>query len=638
MITKNGLLKPNKTSSLIMSSKPKTHTIRPIKVDSNEPDIDFNSIPTIKGTFRATKVNITAYNFTKGSESIPDIKNTTRKMLSHEQITRSNKTSNFVKYLPTDKPSMTVIFSEEKLNKKREQEMQMSLRITTTQSNLDIFKDFHNPDLKTSPWKPIVPGYVNTEFKMLSDDDIKETDRIELSTQKMVSLTNDLRNNIKQLDDTTPSIILGSVNFHDISIFGTNITGSPRDRILPGLTISRADDNEKPDIEVAGQLPSETYNVRLKILSEYDSNDKINSNSKMSESLITRNVSENISVKDNALFQKKHTDSNATRKTEEKFDNLVSTVEPDNIGSHRSEKNSSKSFIRGIGIAELSDSELETKNRYSSILTLSKNEKYTLRDRKVNVNSQQPVYTSYNTSNLNGGGFGSSLIENSATMKPFRHTIPVDKITSVVNYNNNISLRYSDDLFLSNDEIDTKSNVSHDKIMTPLLPDSEEIIQDETFVTKHDDTMIQLSNYKQIISTEPNIVRNNKHDNEMSHLNTTESYSDSIIHRKLIAENSGTKKNVSRNSTFIEIDIVKHTPDQSKENSESYADEAIVHNSELRKKVYNDTLKAYVVKNFVTPVNNNTEIGKPVQLRSKIDSTAEETTLLEQLFGVRREI
>lgn len=207
-----------------------------------------------------------------------------------------------------------------------------------------------------------------------------------------------------------------------------------------------------------------------------------------------------------------------------------------------------------IGVAKPflnTEIELEMKQRYSNNLTLSRNEN--LQDRRVDVNSQQPVYTSYNTSNLNGGGFGSSLIENSATVKPFRHTIPVDKITSVVNYNDNVSLHYSGDLFLSNDEIDAKSDVSQDKIIT-LLPDSKEIIQEETFVTEHDDAIkFQLSNYKQILSTGPNTIQS-KEDNEISlFLNITENYSDSIVHKKVIIEYSDAKRNISRNSTFIEV-------------------------------------------------------------------------------------
>lgn len=258
MITKNGLLRSNKTS--IMSLKPKIHTVRPIKADFNEPDVDFNNIPTVKATFRATKINIIAYNSTKGTESMLDIEDTTRKSSQDEQIRRSNQTSNFVKYSPIEKPSTTVMFNEKKLNEKGEYEVQTN----TTQSILDIFKDFHNPDLKTSPWKPIVPGYLNTEypnteFKLLFDDSIEKTDHTELNTQKSVSLTSDSGNNIKQIDTTsTTSVILGSVNFHDINNFSTEITGFPRDIIIPGLTTSTPNDNEKPDIEVAGALPSET--------------------------------------------------------------------------------------------------------------------------------------------------------------------------------------------------------------------------------------------------------------------------------------------------------------------------------------------------------------------------------------------
>lgn len=619
MITKNSLLRPNRTSSLIMNSKPKT--VRPTKADSNEPDIDFNNIPTIKGTYKATKVNLTTS--TKGtSESISDIKDTTTKTFSHEQTTRPNKTSNFAKSpieIPSDisvTKSMTVkLKGEEKL--KQENVVKTSLTITTTQSNLDIFKDFRNPDLETSPWKPIVPVYVNTEFKLLPDGDKKK--ETESSTQKIVSLND---TNLEQLENktsTAPSIILGlldSINFHDISTIDTDITGFPRDRIVPDSTVS------EPDIEVAGQLPSETYDVKLKLSSEYDGNNKTSG----SESLITHDVTEkSISIKDNILFREKHTDSNSTRKTVEKFDDLLSTIRPDDIEPYDSEKNSDESPTHGIGVAEpVSDTEieLEAKNRESSILALSENEKYSLRDVKVNVNSQQPVYASYNTPDLNGGSFGASLVENLATKNPFRHTIPVDKITSAVNHNDNSSLHYSDDLSLSSDEIDSESNVSQEKIMTS--PDSEEIIE-KTLVTEHD-TVIQLPNYEQITSTEPDIMSNDEPlDDELSHLNTTENYSDPI--KKFITDSSGDKKSVSRNSTFIEIDIVKHTPGQSKRNSESYVEETVADNDEP-KKIYNDTLKAFVVKNFVTPApaNNKTEINKSVQLRPKIDSIAEETT------------
>lgn len=120
---------------------------------------------------------------------------------------------------------------------------------------------------------------------------------------------------------------------------------------------------------------------------------------------------------------------------------------------------------------------------------------------------------------------------------------------------------------------------------------------------------------------------------KLPHLSTTEVYSEP----KLTSKDSDNKKSVSRNSTFVEIDTVKHTPSESEENWESYADEtAAAGNHNEPQKIYNDTLKAYVVENLVTlaPVKSNTGIGRPVRPRPKIDSI-DESSLLEQLFGVR---
>lgn len=86
----------------------------------------------------------------------------------------------------------------------------------------------------------------------------------------------------------------------------------------------------------------------------------------------------------------------------------------------------------------------------------------------------------------------------------------------------------------------------------------------------------------------------------------------------------------------MEIDTVKHTPDSEEENWESYVDSE----NEPQKKVYNDTLKAYVMENLVTlaPVKSNTGIGRPVRPRPKINSSTNDSNLLEELFGVRNYI
>ncbi|XP_018318375.1 uncharacterized protein [Mycetomoellerius zeteki] len=635
MITKNGLLRPNRNSSLIMSSKSKT---KPTKTDS-ESNIDFNNIPTIQGTYRATKVNITAENSTKGIfEPIIDSKGlaTTRRTPLQKHTTTSEKVLNRVESSPTDEPSTlftksTAMVNKDKLNEKEENEMKTtSSRTTTVRSDLDIFKDFLNPDFENnSPWKPIVPGYVNTEFKLLPNDDVRETNYTESTTRTVISKTSDFRDNVKMPNDgtstisTVPKLPLGSVNFHDVSeinTFDIDNTDFPRDRIDPGLT--KPNNHEKLDIEVAGQLPSEMYSVKLKA-SSYDGNERVTSNS---ESSMTREVSENISIK-NKPFQEKHKDSNA-QNTEAKFDNSASSMEPDDVfGSHSDKKIMNDSFTSGVGVAEPvldTEIELEAKNRYrgSSILAPTTDEDM-LRNRKVNIN-QQPIYTSYNTPDLNGGSLGSSLIENPATTKPFRHTIPVDKITSVVNYSINVPFDNLDAPSLSLIDTSIDEKLFQDKVLTPLPP--KRIVEVETSVVEHDDTMIQLQS-EQITSTEPNIVK----DDNKSYFSTTESYSEP----KLIAKDSSGKRGVSRNSTFVEIDTVKHTPGESEENWESRADEVTANNDELqRKKVYNETLKAYVVENLVTlaPVKSNTGIGRPVRPRPKIDSP--DTALLEQLFGV----
>ncbi|XP_011629810.1 uncharacterized protein LOC105422211 [Pogonomyrmex barbatus] len=636
MITKNGLLRPNRNSSLIVNSKPKT---KPIRTDSNEPNIDFNNIPTIQGTYRATKVNVTAENATKGtSESMEDNERqaATRRTPLYKHITTPYKVSNFEESSPTDEPtfftkSATTTLNKNKSTEKEENKMKTeSLRTTTVRSDLDIFKDFHHPDFENnSPWKPIVPGYNNTEFRFPSHDDVREV--IESSTRRIFSTTSDSRDKARipnvGTSTTVPELLLSSVNFRDVpemNTFDTDNTDFPRDRLVPSLAVSRPNDNEKLDIEVAGRLPSEMYNVKLRASSGQDGG--------ISSSEMTRRVSESfVSTKGNAFPHKR--DPNATDKTDTMFDDAASTrVETDDTFKLRDddEKIANDSLSSGIGVAEPvpdMEVELEAKTRKGSeVLASATDKEDTLRNRKVNVNQQQPIYTSYNTPDLNGGSLGSGLIEDSATMKPFRHTIPVDKITSVVNYSDDVPLHNLDALSLS-DGVITDVKLSQDKILTP----PKEIIRVETYVT--DDMIAELPSYERITSTEPNIVQPVKGDNKLSHFSITESYTEP----KLIAKDSEGKKGISRNSTFVEIDIVKHTPGESEENWESHADEVTDSNNGLqKKKIYNETLKAYVVENFVTlaPIKSNVGVGRPVRPRPKIDSP-NDTTLLEELFGVR---
>lgn len=638
MITKNGLLRPNRNSSLITSSKTRT---KPTRIDSGEPDIDFNNIPTIQGTYRATKVNITGENSTKGTaQPKADTKPTTKRTPLYERTTDVSST--------TVARSTIATFSEDKSSRGPENNTRATLRTTTVESNLDVFKDFRNPDFETSPWKPIVPGYVNTEFKLLPDHGESST-REDVVSSVSVDAT----------PPTLPGLPLDSINFRDVpgmSSFGTDDTDFPRDRVVPATTMTNLDDNEKSDIEVAGELPSETFNVKLRASSKHDD---VAATSESPAITMTWQAAGNIRTRDSASLQDKRRDSNVTRQSEERLDVLPSTtVVADGVESRRDEE-----IASGIGVAEPvpdAEFELEAKNRYNGIAALGNDEGQgdALRNRKVDVNPQpRPIYTSYNTPDLNGGGgLGSqqSLIENSATTRPFRHTIPVDKITSVVNYENGDDVPFRGSAHSSHSdhspyaEADV-SSASRDKSVTLSAPSLERIVTVRTFVvTERDDAMIELPNHKlQITSTEPSVVRtttdngdgNGDDNNESSRLDI----SSAELHSEpgLILKDAGGKRGLSRNSTFVEIDTVKHTPGQSEENWETYMDEAMVNEEvatdELRRKVYNDTLKAYVVENLVTlaPVKSNTGIGRPVRPRPKTDSVGDEATLLEQLFGVR---
>ncbi|EFN80032.1 Enteropeptidase [Harpegnathos saltator] len=595
MITKNGLLRPNRNGSLITSSKPKT---KPVKLDAGEPDIDFNNIPTIQGTYRATKVNITAENSTKGTttESITDVQATTKGRPLTSATRESEEESSEAPATSTSRttPSTTTAWSPDQ----------------------DVFKDvFHKPDLETSPWKPIVPTHVNTEFKLLPDDN----NSTESSTRHAISPASSdgsAQTGSGASPSAMPGLPLESLKFRDVpgmSTFDSDDADFPRDRVVPSSTVSRLDDDL--EIEVAGQLPPETYSVRLRASSKREDSDAASSETSTRQTF------------GNASSQGKREEPSATRQPES------ATPTMSTMTNGFSDETASKSpDTSGIGVAEPvldAEIELEAKNRYSEVPASKADEEDALRNRKVDVEPQRPVYTSYNTPDLNGGSLSSSLIRNSATMKPFRHTIPVDKITSVVNYSSDFPVR---DAFLPEVPLDADES-PRDKNASSLA-NLERVVQVETFVkAQHDDeTMVQLPHYGRVTSTDSS-------DDELAaRPSSTEVYSEPSPSAK---DGVLEKKSVSRNSTFVEIDTVKHTPSESEESWEPYGSEvapaAAGDEGDLRKKVYNDTLKAYVVENLVTlaPVKSNTGVGRPVRPRPKIESLTEDSSLLEQLFGVR---
>lgn len=670
MITKNGLLRPNnRNSSLITSFKQKA---RPTKTDSSETDIDFDNIPTIQGTYKAMKVNLTESATLAGGTTeltTDDIEDAAKKVPSRERThTTTTRVVADVATSPTTRPSTPIAKATTTMFSVDETRTVVASTSAINDHPEMIFKDLRNPDFETSPWKPIVPEYA-TELKPLPDS--TEDRPMDPSTQKTISSMDDREDDAGV---TPPAILsrspLQSVNFGSaigMSTFDTDNTDFPRDRIVPGLTAPKLEATKRPDIEMAGQLPPETYSVKLKASSERDDG-------------MADRISEILPRNPDILHQRPHiTDPNITQGTGVKTSNTL--VES---GPHRSEnpekitnESTGVGVGIGVGVAEpVLDPELElnARNRYASDILASdtvmeqvekeeeeeekeqeeqeeveeKEEDAELRDRKAEVRPRRPIYTSYNTPDLNGDNsvHRSSLISNSATMKPFRHTIPVDKIASVVNYGDTVSSHdAAGSSFPSNAATDIADESNDQNIFQYDNPGrknatlgSETVAEIEVSLTRRDDamwnnnrTMIQLPSYEQIAPTGVD-------DDGPSRLDNGNDGDDYSGVRLAVDDNadSAHRKTVSRNSTFVKIDTVKHTPGQPDISSDHYSSGEVFDgdDQQQRNKIYNDTLKAYVVENLVTmaPAKSNTGIGKPVRPRPKIDQPTGETIFLGQLF------
>ncbi|XP_068966779.1 uncharacterized protein [Bombus flavifrons] len=802
MITKNGLLRPNRNSSLITSSKPKS---KPTKIESTEPDIDFSNIPTIQGTYKATKVNITSSNKTisvqQPAKAQSETKNNTKASLPQEQTTMKPTTVEDSTEAIAG-VAETTNETDKKVNYTVHDESSSSKKTTTSTAstpevgNDDLFKDFRNPSFETSPWKPIIPGYINTELKLLPDNAQKSNYKSESNYKVNYSNTNlgdvvsgtavkspqySVHANVAQSSTTStkspePAVILNSyIGVPGMSTLDISDTDFPRDRIVPqemvnfrvngkfknkipgllegGQIFTEASpvslDDQRPDIEVSGQLPPETYDIKLRTSSqpfglsssqplEFSSTKPHRSTSENetgwripgsqmtytmtdggSDGPVSKEQDDVKSSGDSTKMNRKKLGQTTVIGASDNFlPSMVSStpkwhaqspLEPD-----FDEESTTK--VSGVGVAEPVpdvDVDLEARNRYSDVQAMAKQESNALQDRKVDKNAQEPVYTSYKTPDLNGAGMRPSLIESSGTPKPFRHTIPVDKITSVVDYTeadkegslkqviNTVtdSIMNQEERFTEeSSELSTenkgdkegaikvlpvKENEEEGTKVLPVKENLKEIIELETFVKKNSDSEadISLENAKieeYARSTESNI-ESVIDDEKLLKLGTTEVYSE-MIHPlynnidKLVVkkeENKGAPgrltSNISRNSTFIEIDTLKHTPGEVEEDSDSTGTKSATkgednrpfngtlsrpYNSlETRKKTYNDTLKAYVVENLVTlaPAKSNTGIGRPVRPRPKIEgektmridekpntdrSSTDDSLLLEQLFGV----
>ncbi|XP_046142276.1 uncharacterized protein LOC114874923 isoform X1 [Osmia bicornis bicornis] len=739
MITKNGLLRPNRNTSLITNSKAK---IKPTQIESIESEIDFSNIPTIQGTYKASKVNATTSgkaNSTQETEKHQsDTTNSTKAPLPQETTAKSTIMEDNTDATGSTTQTTPTIDSvtKDKLNYTVQDDNQQTVnKVFETSTNPveseDLFKDFRKPDFETSPWRPIVPGYVNTEFKLLPNNVEKTTKsnnyEVNYSSIAAVSATTTTTTTTTKIPQQVlqssiphsskppePAETLNAyVDVPGMSTFDIGDADFPRDRIvpqemvnfrvngkfknkIPGLlddgqiftepTVSKVDQNRRPDIEVAGQLPPETYDVKLRTSSEPERTEFPLAKPHLSsgENETGWRVSNASLGIDNERIDEDNDDS----KKEESSDNLLMSSSTPKLVQNLDTEEESTTEVSGVGVAEPVsdvDVELEARNRYSDIQGVTKQQSDALQDRKVDKNAEQPIYTSYKTPDLNGAGIKPSLIESSGTSMPFRHTIPVDKITSVVNNDKNQqkdsskqqmnavtdSIINSKEKLTQNHRLNTNDELK--KNVTKVLPENlKATIEMEIPVENRDNTFrtnspmkhakIELEEHAEVKESSTDIIDNEK----FLKLSTTEVYSE-MIHPlynnidKLVVKNEETKTpSLSRNSTFIEIDTLKHTPGQSGDESSSSEGKPLdkvegldgwlfngtvnrpSSSSETRKKVYNDTLKAYVVENLVTlaPAKSNTGVGRPVRPRPKLDekstnsSSSDDSMLLEQLFGV----
>lgn len=731
MITKNGLLRPNRTSPLITGTKPKS---KPTKIESNEPEIDFNNIPTIQGTYKATKINETTKDTNKMDVRIESNVKNVSKVSKLDEVPKSNVSRiedttklelTSVKPISTTTTSTTrhgtttgIEVTTETVDLQKELTLStIEVSSATPSTSSVVFKDFPKPDFETSPWKPIVPGYVNTELKLLPETGISSGNVGIDSTVK--SPTYEIREKI--VSDGTNTKLPNRIPIHldhsnaridvpGMSTLDEEDTDFPHDRIVPEDMVNfrvngkfknkipglledgnvftaptpAAETFNRPSIEVSGQLPSETYDLRLSTSSELA---KANGTRQHYYQTIEQTQKMELA---NTTDESKAGYSSSTTSS-----SIASRWNLQTIKSKPTAAIEESSGVSGIGIAEPVpdvDENLETRSRLSGIESLDKEQNDALRDRKVD---RRPIYTSYRSPDLSGSAVRPSLIENPGTLKPFRHTIPVDKITSAIasesdnerlplispNQDTNISSIVNKD-----DKKDIERTEVKDKWITSMnIKEATETINADrenqsSESSSSSSSSVKIAKIELAESTKPTRSKGGEtiDDEKVLELSTTEIYSE-MLHppynngQKLIMKDDESKEvmpekltsNVSRNSTFIQVDTVQHVPNRTNgDNANDFENKNPINGGEnvsvnahltttpgTRKKIYNDTLKAYVVENLVTlaPAKSNTGVGRPVRPRPKIENQTkttkssgktsaerlDETALLEKLFGLQ---
>ncbi|CAG5101575.1 Similar to Enteropeptidase-like, partial [Cotesia congregata] len=528
MITKNGLLRPSRNNTLLINTKSKPNlNSKPAKMEPSEADIDFANIPTIQGTYQATKINPVATKTT--TEVSSQIQKTETKIESG--VIEIKKETKVGKETTTEEITSSVSWKEESTTSTSS----TTSPTTTTTTTKKPFNSFPQPDFEESPWRPIIPSY--SQESKLKDSGVKTESSIEI---EKISLTTP----VPAIKFNLPAVALSPVDMQD--------TDFPHDRIVPQEMVNfrpngkfknkipGVEELEKPEIEVSGQLPPETFNLH-----------------------VGTSGTQNFKPVDS-----KHP--------------VIETEEPILLTSEFSE-------ISGVGIAEPVSEldlelDLESRNKFSDIAALP--------ERVQEKDEKQPIYTSYKTPNLNGES-NPSLVEHSGTLKPFRHTIPVDKI-----------------------------NLNPEKVQIEENKD-EKIINESNYSAKYEDFSVTEVDFIPSDSTD------RIDDDKVMTLSTTE------IDAELLHTNFDTEKLDLQQAT-VASEVLETTEGQTQ------APELFIWtwNNETKpeveqKKTYNETLKANIVRDENRDANprvtNATESQKSLMDEGSIRSSE----LLEKLFSTK---
>ncbi|XP_043287409.1 uncharacterized protein [Venturia canescens] len=655
MITKNGLLRPSRNSSLVSGSKSKT---KPVRMEPNEADIDFSNIPTIQGTYQATKLNLT-----KGPSKSETRNDSSSVNLKKDETNKERNSSAARNPGTTPGAAETATRMTNKMADRVTQATKMAepptstppprtppAKDSTTKEN--PFNEFRKPDLETSPWKPIIP-----DFGLPDAESSKEQ-----ATEKISASPGPETSKIKvgpEISVTTESGVSDATRFSlaplGPSSFESPESDFPRDRIVPHEMVNfrpnskfknkipGVEDEPAPEIEVSGHLPPETYDLHLGTSADHKFQHPNPDPSRFPASTAT----EKPSVWPNRDLPISQTPSMlATLPGSLPIDWPTSGSGFGSSGVGQGTK------ISGIGVAEpVLDLEFdpESRNRFTDILAIDSTLAKPLRDQGVEPKdpadwpgvedapeSKQPIYTSYRTPDLNGGA-KPSLVENPGTLKPFRHTIPVDKITPALVAVPELKIPISVEIGSTSIEPETlfaadsdAVSAQSDKTSGPLDKSKPEVGQ-EQFSQKIeivDDLPPSLNATDDKTIDDDTILRHP----------TTEKFSEVYPPKP-----SGGKLAISpeivtdlrRNSTFVEIGTVPHEPGPKPGSGSSqgvaWQPGNVPAHQEIGKKVYNDTLKANIVENVVTmaPAKSNTGVGRPLRPRPKIDKD-KSTRLLEK--------